>query len=190
MASVYDVANFFVDWANKNDEHMTNLWLNKLLFFAQGQCLARSGDCLFKDANIEAWDLGPVVPSIYRKYKVCGSGRISAIDDDYNPGKFTHEEQILLADIISKYGIYSSSKLVSMTHEDNTPWSRAYVEGRNNEIPPQAMKAFFLLPDNAMPSFEDLVSVDDLDAIGTRRDNEGYLVLPHDEDEDDNWDEL
>ncbi len=37
MANVYDVANFFIGIANKSaDDSITNLKLNKLLYFAQG----------------------------------------------------------------------------------------------------------------------------------------------------------
>lgn len=188
MASVYDVANFFVDWANKSEEeHMTNLWLNKLLFFAQGQHLARYGTSLFDDI-IEAWNFGPVVPSIYRKYKVCGRNPISGVDDSYTPNRFSRDEQLLLADVLREYGIYSASKLVTMTHQPNTPWSNAYVEGKNNEITTEAMKAFFQLPENRLLSFEDVFSLDEMEVIGTR-DKDGYLVLPGD-DEDGDWDEL
>lgn len=189
MANVNDVASFFVDWANKSEEeHMTNLWLNKLLFFAQGQYLARYGTPLFSD-TIEAWDYGPVVPAIYRKYRVCGRNPISAVDDGYAPNKFTRDEQILLADILREYGAYTASALVSMTHQPDTPWSNAYVEGQNNEITAAAMENFFKKPENKLKPFEQVFSVDNLEVIGTR-DHEGYLVLPKDEDEGDDWDEL
>ena len=69
MATVFDVADFFIDIANMSeDDQMTNLKLNKLLYYAQGVFLARTGKPLFDD-DIEAWDLGPVVSCIYQKYK-------------------------------------------------------------------------------------------------------------------------
>ena len=52
---------------------MTNLRLQKLLYFAQGWHLARFGRPLF-DASIEAWPYGPVVPEVYRAYKEYGAG--------------------------------------------------------------------------------------------------------------------
>lgn len=189
MANVNDVASFFVDWANKSEEeHMTNLWLNKLLFFAQGQHLARYGTPLFED-TIEAWNYGPVVPAIYRKYKVCGRNPIPTVDDEYTPSNFSREEQILLADILREYGAYTASTLVSMTHQPNTPWSNAYVEGENNEITVVAMMDFFKRKENQLKTFEEVFSTENLEVIGTR-DQDGYLVLPRDEDDGDDWDEL
>lgn len=188
MANVNDVANFFVDWANKSEEeHMTNLWLNKLMFYAQGQHLARCGKPLFAE-RIEAWDYGPVVPSIYRKYKPYGRDPISAIDDGYSLSKFTREEQLLLADVIRTYGIYSASALVTMTHKPNTPWENAYAEGQNNEIKVADMERFFKQTSEKIATFEEMFSVESVDVEGYR-DDDGYLVLPAD-DEDEYWDEL
>ena len=81
MANVFDVADFFIQIANQSeDDQMTNLKLNKLLYYAQGVYLARTGRPLF-DENIEAWTFGPVIPNIYRKYKVCGRNPIASSDD-------------------------------------------------------------------------------------------------------------
>lgn len=64
MANVFDVANFFVYVANQNeDDQMTNLKLNKLLYFAQGAFLSRTGRPLFS-AEMEAWPLGQRILSI------------------------------------------------------------------------------------------------------------------------------
>ena len=64
MATVFDIANFFVDLANKtDDDYITNLKLNKLLYFAQGVSLARTDKTLFEE-SIEAWKLGTVIPII------------------------------------------------------------------------------------------------------------------------------
>lgn len=58
MANVQDVANFFISWANQNREGgITNEELNALLYYAQGQYLARHDKPLFSDA-IEAWGDG------------------------------------------------------------------------------------------------------------------------------------
>jgi uncharacterized phage-associated protein len=189
MASVNDVASFFIDWANKSEEeHMTNLWLNKLLFFSQGHFLARYGKPLFTDP-IEAWKYGPVVPSVYRKYSVCGRNPISAADDTYDPAKFTLEERTLLADVLREYGKYTASALVAMTHKEGTPWSDAYVTRENNEITQPSMKEFFEKPVNQIAAFSDLFSADQMEEVGVR-DKSGFLVLPKDEDDGEEWDEL
>ena len=73
MANVQDVAKFFIGLANEqanNDQGdlMTNLRLQKLLYFAQGWYLSRYGKPLFQD-EIEARKYGPVVPKIYETYR-------------------------------------------------------------------------------------------------------------------------
>lgn len=189
MATANDVANFFIDWANKSEEeHMTNLWLNKLLFFAQGHHLARYNKPFFLE-SIEAWSYGPVIPSIYQKYKVCGRNPIPTVDDDYKISKFSREEQLFLIDVLREYGAYTASALVSMTHRPHTPWSDVYIAGRNVEIPHSAMKDFFSLPCNTLKTFNEVLSEKNIEVYDVR-DAEGYLVLPNDGYEDENWDEL
>ena len=189
MAAVNDVANFFIDWAIKSEEeHMTNLWLNKLMFFAQGHHLAKYGKPLF-DETIEAWDYGPVISSVYQKYKVCGRNPIPTVDDDYRLENFTRDEQLFLAAILREYGAYTASALVSMTHRTNTPWRNAYVAGCNVEITQPAMTEYFLQPANKLRSFTNLFSTMDFSVINNR-DEDGYLLLPNDGYEDEDWDEL
>lgn len=73
MHTALEVANWFL---NYNDEKMysdgadyiSNLKLQKLLYYAQGTFLAITNSPLFGDA-IEAWMHGPVVPSVYHAYK-------------------------------------------------------------------------------------------------------------------------
>lgn len=52
MANVYDVADFFIDVCNNStDDQITNLKLNKLLYYAQGCHLARTGEPLFDEKS-------------------------------------------------------------------------------------------------------------------------------------------
>ena len=94
MAKVQDVAKFFIGLANEQAEQnqgdlMTNLRLQKLLYFAQGWYLARYGKPLFSD-EIEAWTYGPVVPEVYQTYKPNGKDGIEGTLPD--AGAFTEDE--------------------------------------------------------------------------------------------------
>ncbi len=143
MANVYDVANFFIDIANKSaDDSITNLKLNKLLYFAQGVFLARTGKVLFND-KISAWEFGPVVPAIYRKYSPCGKHPIECVDASFNGGSFTEEELGVLLDVMREVGQYTGSKLVSITHQQGTPWSEVYEQGKKHIIGNSSMKEYF-----------------------------------------------
>lgn len=143
MADVFDVANFFIDLVRAStDDQITNLKLNKLLYFAQGASLVRTGEPLFGDA-LEAWQYGPVVPRVYQKYKVCGKAPIGTVDDDYSPKRLTERETDLLLDVMREYGKYTGEALVSLTHKDGTPWSQCYRPGMNVVIGEEQLKAFF-----------------------------------------------
>ena len=70
--SALDISLYFIQLASKIDENdLTNLKLQKLLYLAQGRYMAKTGKQLFSD-QIEAWSLGPVVRTVYDTYKVCG----------------------------------------------------------------------------------------------------------------------
>ncbi len=155
MISVKDVANFFIDIVNKNDDdQITNLKLNKLLYFAQGCHLSRTGEPLF-DNKIEAWPLGPVVPEIYQKYKVCGKAPIQTIDDDYSDGVFSDMEMDTLLDVMREYGQYTGPTLVSITHRAGTPWSDIDSQGLTI-IPNELMKTYF--EKHPIPTTTDLIN--------------------------------
>lgn len=142
MASVFDVANLFIDICNNStDDQITNLKLNKLLYYAQGCFLARTGRPLFDD-SIEAWPYGPVVPSAYKKYKVCGRNPIPNTDDEYRSDAFSTEELDAMIDVMREFGKYTGSALVRMTHKSGTPWSMAHNAGET-EISQKSMKEYF-----------------------------------------------
>lgn len=155
MATVRDVANFFIELAvNSDEDSITNLQLNKLLYFAQGHYLARTGKLLFNE-DIEAWKYGPVIPSIYAAYKGCGKMPIMTIDDDYDSGVFREDELELLMDVVHEYGKYSPSALVSLTHRAGTPWRDVYVPGANKIISKEALKDYFCKDDRKLRTFDE-----------------------------------
>lgn len=156
MANVQDVANFFIDLANKSEEDtITNLQLNKLLYYAQGHYLARTGKPLF-DEPIEAWKYDPVVKSVYQHYKPCYKYPLSMTDNAYNPDTaFTSDEKSLLFDIAREYGKYTPSALVQMTHEQNAPWDKVYAPNKNNIIPLESMQEYFT--EHPIKSFDDIL---------------------------------
>lgn len=142
MANVYDVADFFVQIANQSeDDQITNLKLNKLLYFAQGVYLARTGKKLFDD-QIEAWTLGPVIPSIYHKYKVCGRAPIPNVRGNVPRNLFNADEYEALLDVMREFGQYTGNTLVTLTHMPGTPWSNTVNEGASI-IDLEKIKSYF-----------------------------------------------
>lgn len=124
-------------------EGITNLKLQKMLFFAQAAYLALfDGKPLFPD-EFEAWGLGPVIPEIYRKYKP------SADDQSNRPiiEDFECEDKDLrdfLEDIWKIFGKYSASELVNMSHAKGTPWQQVYSPlERGTKIPKKLIQEYY-----------------------------------------------
>lgn len=163
MAKAIDVAKFFINLAQRQAEIdkgdlMTNLRLQKLLYFAQGSYLSRYGKPLFTDA-IEAWTFGPVVPSVYHVYKAGGKGVI--ISEPPSTNAFTEEEYELLLDVAARFGDYSTHALVGMTHEADTPWNQTE---RGAEIKNESIKAYFD-EHYSLPSFDDILADYPVEAV-------------------------
>ena len=92
--------------ADMGRELMTNMKLQKMLYYQQGFHLAYFGTPLFEE-DIEAWMYGPVVPSVYEKYKGFGQ---QGIEPDRKQ-EFTFENEIegsLFNEVCKVYGAYSA----------------------------------------------------------------------------------
>ncbi len=69
-----EAARYFLALQDDEDS-ISNLKLQKLLYYAQGFSLALTGKPLFND-QIKAWIHGPVVPSVWADYRECGAGPV------------------------------------------------------------------------------------------------------------------
>lgn len=141
MLTARNVAEYFlVKTDPEYEEYISNLKLQKLLYYAQGFCLAIYNTPLFDD-KINAWTHGPVVEELYHEYKESGSGGIDppkmidlSIYDD--------KETDLLEEVWEVYGQYSAYKLRNLTHEEPT-WKEAYAKMPGSEISRDSMREYF-----------------------------------------------
>jgi uncharacterized phage-associated protein len=123
ILAAQDVAEFFVQQVDQESgDNITNLKLQKLLYYAQGFHLAmRHGDPLFSE-SISAWKHGPVVRSVYLRYKHLGWQPIGR-SSDFDADRFLPEVQEILRAVYETYGQFTATKLESMTHEE-PPWRK------------------------------------------------------------------
>ena len=143
MLKAIDIANFFIDLAiHDPNDAMTNMRVNKLVYFAQGHSLARNREPLFNE-KIEAWDYGPVTRSVYDAFKPCGNNKIEYVSGDYSSTLFSIEQMELLLDVMREYGQYSTSKLVDLSHSQDSPWERVFKPHEDNEISQKSMQEYF-----------------------------------------------
>ncbi|MDD2870316.1 Panacea domain-containing protein [Neomegalonema sp.] len=122
---------------------ISNLKLQKLCYYAAGvMAAARQNDDrpLFAE-RIEAWQHGPVVPSLYHSFKEYGSNGIPPITGvDFS--EIDARDRTVLDDVYNYYGQYSAWKLRNMTHEE-APWLNAY-EQADGTITTAALREFFI----------------------------------------------
>ena len=136
-----DIAEWFL---NKNriqmnfedSEYITNLKLQKLLYYAQGYFLAKKDTPLFEE-DFLAWEHGPVIRKIYDKYKVNGANGIK-YDSDFKID-IDKETERILEEVYNEYGQYTAWKLRNMTHEEE-PWK---TTPRNEIISKEKIKDYF-----------------------------------------------
>lgn len=155
---VLDVCRHVINYSNDHDYGISNLKLQKVLYFIQAYFLTNKKDhspCF--NERIEAWDFGPVVPEAYHEYKQYGSGDIPTIesyisldkDDIWNSERIkfqdntiTNEDKNLIDKVIDKFSDFSATDLVSLTHRQS-PWIDAYAQHQNNEITLDAIREYF-----------------------------------------------
>ena len=140
-----DIAKYFIFLAsqkvigeNGEKEGITNLKLQKILYLAQAYFLAKLDRPLFKD-NIEAWQYGPVIPTVYRKYK---GNKSNAIIDGEDLPLILEKDKKVLKEIWNAFGGYSASRLVDITHA-HTPWKDAAKLSGTKLISNKALKDYY-----------------------------------------------
>jgi uncharacterized phage-associated protein len=128
MYRAMTIAKWFIAWAEVSDDELSNMKLQKLLYYAQGHYLARHHAPLFEDP-IQAWSHGPVVPKVYRAFKDFGSAAIELPDDDpFAWGDVDPETTDFLGKTWNTYGGFSAGRLRNMTH-DELPWRKNWSGG-------------------------------------------------------------
>ena len=139
--SASDVAQYFLSLVDEDEgDFISNLKLQKLLYYAQGMHLAMFDEPLF-DEHIEAWAHGPVVRKVYDEYAICGANPIPR-PSELNLEMLDQDMRDFLDEVYSVFGQYDAWKLREMTHEE-PPWRDTYKEGQNKIIPHARMKEYF-----------------------------------------------
>lgn len=137
------IARYIVRVAQSKGEPISNLKLQKLLYYAQGWHLAFNGNSLFND-DIQAWVHGPVVSSVYSQFKGYGYSPIPV-----HPRKVDLPNKVkeLLKAVLLTYLKFDAFTLETMTHEEK-PWKEARgtlppTQLCRNVISVTTMKSFF-----------------------------------------------
>lgn len=136
--SAVDIARKMVRLSIDNGLWLTNLKLQKVLYYTWRDYYQKTGKRLFDDDPFQAWMYGPVVPSVYYEYWTNVASLIFITKD---PESEIDEgvSQFLLDELI-KYKKISASHLVNLTHAEGTPWSIYRAKGDRTKIPFEAIE--------------------------------------------------
>ena len=136
------IAYAFVKKGVETGKPVTQMKLQKMVYFAHGYHIAKYDEPLIKE-DFEAWQFGPVAPSIYNEFRLYGSDPITVQE----PGKMEQALHTLSPDALDAINYtweatkdVSAYKLSGWTHKKGSPWAAAYqphIIGtviKNNEI--------------------------------------------------------
>lgn len=153
--NVLDVSRYIINYCNENYYLISNLKLQKILYFVQAFFLEAKNEECFRE-EIEAWDFGPVVPEAYREYRKYGGNNIPPIEEyidksrgiwhavtkEFDVNIISESDRELINQMVNQCSSYSASELVEITHGQR-PWINAYIKGFNNVISKEDISEYF-----------------------------------------------
>jgi uncharacterized phage-associated protein len=111
-----NIADTIIALSRNRGSEITNLKLQKLMYYAQAWNLVFTGSPLFLE-SVEAWVHGPVVPSIFRRFRDYGWSPIDCHVEPVEDGATrTH-----ITAVLDAYGKFSATQLERITHRES-PW--------------------------------------------------------------------
>ncbi|MDU2291752.1 MAG: DUF4065 domain-containing protein [Clostridium celatum] len=158
MYKAMDIAQYIINYAIQLGKPVSNLKLQKLLYYVQAALLLESEDsCIVEE--IYNWRHGPVIEDVYREYKTYGSRAIENIqrgyssyefDDDLNFVKKEYDfktqenniseiDKTIIKDVVDSQIKYDPWTLVDRTHAED-PWKNTTT---NQIIEKESIKEYF-----------------------------------------------
>jgi len=131
------IANYFVQKSLDTGVKLTPLKLVKLVYIAHGWYYALSNKALINE-GVFAWAYGPVIESVYHKFKKHGKNQIPS--QEYDPltsmVSIDDEDKQFLDKVWQVYQNYNGLQLSTLTHMVDTPWHEIfYSKGQDHIIP-------------------------------------------------------
>lgn len=124
MIDCLNAARYFIIRAYEDgiEAEMTNMKVQKLLYYAQSLHLALYDQPLFEE-EIQAWRYGPVCPPAYRFYSEFEAQQLP-IPRKESLSQLPNDKKELLEEIWGYFGGYHPYKLSDMSHGE-FPWKKA-----------------------------------------------------------------
>lgn len=131
------IANFVLDTCKASGRDITNLSLQKIVYFCHVWSLVKLNKPLVKQ-KFEAWQFGPVLQYLYRDFKDFERNPITSRAQRLDPstGKlevvlydFDEDTTQFLKKVIDTYSSIGAGNLVQISHAHGSPWYEAWNYG-------------------------------------------------------------
>lgn len=129
--SVEAIASCFLHEARAMNQVLTNLRLQKLIYFAHGFYLALTNRPLV-NTLFEAWDYGPVLRTLYNQLRGWEAHPLPitglASHDTVKKDSLAH---LVICKTLEKFKNIDTMTLVDISHKSVSPWSKCRALGIN-----------------------------------------------------------
>lgn len=133
MYEAKKIANYIVSRRETQRYPLTNLRINKLLYFIQGWSLNKYKDGVIRN-HFEAWTYGPVIKTVYDELKIFESKEVNKYIKYLNYQRnlweeipfddISHDHTFLIDGVLQEYAHVKTDRLVDMSHVDGGAWDR------------------------------------------------------------------
>lgn len=134
-----DVSEYIIYYIQSTGGIISPLKLQKILYFAQADFLVSTGKPCFSD-EIFAYDYGPVIPSVYQKYKIYGGGFIPCRYAD--SFIISNNDKTRINEMVDVCQPYSATELTTIIHQQS-PWKNNYHSDSHAVIPKTEIEEYF-----------------------------------------------
>jgi uncharacterized phage-associated protein len=129
VQSPFAVARFMLDRAAEEGvADVTPMKVLKLAYIAHGWVLCFTDSPLLSEP-VQAWQYGPVIPSVYHYFKEFGAKTVPQSTTIALP-QISSDDKVkdVLLGVWKSYRSFSGLQLSAMTHQPGTPWHEAWNE--------------------------------------------------------------
>lgn len=124
--SALDISKYIINKCTVEHDAVSNLQLQKILYYIQKRFL-QNGLMAFDD-DFEAWQFGPVVPSVYNRYSSFGGTPIRL---KYNISLSENYKDIIDPIVTEKRNLKPWA-MVDDIHRPGKAWDKVYGDGEGN----------------------------------------------------------
>ena len=120
-------AYYLIHKFNVNSREVTNLQIQKLMYFFEAYYMNIYNTDSLYDCNFCAWAFGPVAIPLYKEFRKFGNGSIKLTKENIEDGNNISKNKKELLDII--YDVFKDVKpitLVNYTHMEGSPWREVW----------------------------------------------------------------